>query len=210
MGTRISTVSIKVKPLELWWNNPFLSPDYWFVATHALTSYADLVTDVLSIVQFSTHGQQALMGLNLAFLLFNVCVDVALMPDWRGRLLSVLQLQQAVQAVETLSQGRQTESFVRSKKVDAVCRSVPSVVLQLYGLLLTLPSLGARGVLTIGLSVAVGVVAVLESVCGALVLLRVRAVDAAGVDEPAVRVARARGVCSAGGGFSRQAEAGLG
>jgi len=32
------------------------------------------------------------------------------------------------------------------------------VVLQLYGLLLTLPSLGARGVLTIGLSVAVGVV----------------------------------------------------
>ena len=63
-----------------------------------------------------------------------------------------------MQAVETLSQGRQTESLVRSKKVDAVCRSVPSVVLQLYGLLLTLPSLGARGVLTIGLSVAVGVV----------------------------------------------------
>jgi len=116
------------------------------------------VTDVLYIVQFSTHGQQALMGLNIAFLLFNVCVDVALMPDWRGRLLSVLQLQQAVQAVETLSQGKQTVSFVRSKKVDAVCRSVPSVVLQLYGLLLTLPSLGARGVLTIGLSVAVGVV----------------------------------------------------
>jgi hypothetical protein len=85
---------VKTKPLRHWW-------DYCFVAAHALTGYADLVTDVLSIVQLSTHGQQALMALNIIFLLLNVCVDVALMPDWRGRLLSVLQLQQAVQAVET-------------------------------------------------------------------------------------------------------------
>jgi hypothetical protein len=70
----------------------------------------------------------------------------------------VLQVQQAVQAVETLQQGKQTQQFVRGKKVDAVCRSVPSVVLQLYGLLVSLPSLGAKGALTISFSVVCGVV----------------------------------------------------
>jgi hypothetical protein len=144
-------VLIKTKPLE--------SPlDYLFVVVHVVMGYADLVTDVLSIVQFEQHGQTALMGLNLAFLLFNVCVDAALMEDWKGRVLSVLQVQQAVQAVETLQLGKQTQQFVRGKKVDAVCRSVPSVVLQLYGLLVSLPSLGAKGALTISFSVVCGVV----------------------------------------------------
>jgi hypothetical protein len=85
-------------------------------------------------------------------------VDTLLQPDTPSRVLAVLQLQPAVQAWETLRSGEQTQSFVRSKKVDAVCRSVPSIVLQLYGLLLTLATLGASGVATIGLSVAVGVV----------------------------------------------------
>jgi len=70
--------------------------------------------------------------------------------------LAVLQVQQAAQAWETLRKGEQTFSFVRSKKVDAVCRSLPSIVLQLYGLMLTLPTLGASGVTTIGLSVIAG------------------------------------------------------
>ena len=57
----------------------------------------------------------------------------------------------------TLKKAHQTENFVRSKKVDAVCRSVPSIVLQLYGVLVELPSLGARGMLIIALSVTLGI-----------------------------------------------------
>ena len=149
-GTKIRNVKIKTKALKRWW-------DYMFVAVHALMGYADLTTDVLSIIQLGQHGQRGLMGLNVAFLLFNVFVDVLLQSDLQSRVLAMLQLQQAVQAWETLRSGEQTASFVRSKKVDAVCRSMPSIVLQLYGLLLSLTTLGASGVATIGLSVAVGV-----------------------------------------------------
>ena len=52
-------VTIKVKKLKLWWHNPFLSPDYWFVAVPALMGYADFVTDVLSIIQLGQAGSRA-------------------------------------------------------------------------------------------------------------------------------------------------------
>ena len=58
-----------------------------------------------------------------------MCVDVLLQRDMRSRVLAGLQLQPAVQAWETLRSGEQSQSFVQSKKVDAVCRSVPSIVL---------------------------------------------------------------------------------
>ena len=131
--------------------------DQLCVVVHALMGYADLVTDVLAIVQFGQQGQEGLMGLNIIFLLLSLIVDVLLQSDLRGRALVVLHLQQALQAFETIRVGYQTESFVRSKKVDAVCRSVPSIVLQLYGLLLTLPGLDSTGVATISLSIASGV-----------------------------------------------------
>lgn len=115
------------------------------------------MTDVLSIAQFYQHGQFTLMGLNIAFLLFNLCLDVALIDGMKGKVLAVFQLQQVVEAMESLKKDRQTENFVRSKKVDAVCRSLPSIVLQLYGVLVELPSLGARGLLIIVLSVTLGI-----------------------------------------------------
>ena len=153
-GTNISSVAIKTKPVKSILDRLFVVA---FVVAHVLMGYADLVTDVLSIVQFQREGNAVLMGLNLAFLLFNLCVDVALIPDARGKMLTVLQVQQAVQAYESLESGRQTDEFVRSKNVDAMCRSVPSIVLQLYGLLGTLPTLRATGIMTLTASVAVGV-----------------------------------------------------
>ena len=150
-GTNISGVHIKVKPVEN-------LVDRLFVVTHVLLGYVDLVTDVLSIMQFHKQGNTNLMAANVVFLFFNVCVDVFLMPDAWGKVLALLQVQQAVQAYESLESGRQTENFVRSKKVDAVCRSAPSIVLQLYGLLATLPSpRSSEGVILV-LSVVTGFV----------------------------------------------------
>lgn len=154
-----SSVRIKTKPVRN------LS-DRLFIVTHVLLGYADLVTDVLSIVQFSELSYvphyKGLMMVNILLLLFNVCIDVGLMPDARGKVLALLQVQQAAQAYESLSKGRQTATFVRSKKVDAVCRSMPSVVLQLYGLLCSLyysrdSALSNREFVIISLSVAFGV-----------------------------------------------------
>ena len=84
-------------------------------------------------------------------------MDVFLMPDAKGKLLALLQVQQFVQTYETLRSGEQTQTFVRSKKVDAVCRSCPSIVLQLYGLMISLGSIDQSGVNTIALSVAAGI-----------------------------------------------------
>ena len=114
-GTKISSVRIKVKPLRHWW-------DYLFVAVHALMGYADFVTDVLSIIQLGQHGQQGLMGLNVAFLLFNVCVDTLLQPDTPSRVLAVLQLQPAVQAWETLRRRRALCGRRRWTPCAAPCR----------------------------------------------------------------------------------------
>jgi len=140
--------------------------DRLFVVTHCVTGYFDLVTDILSIIQFKQQGNFEIMGLNIAFLVANNIMDVALMNDNCGRIMSVLQIQQFVQAVETLRTNKQTESFVRSKKVDAICRSVPSTVLQIYGLLIGLASgeLSSSGATTL-------IISVVGSVMGAAMTL---------------------------------------
>ena len=162
-GTNINGVRIKVNRLNLVLKNPYLSPEYYLMAWQTLMGYGDLATDVLSIIQLGLHNQPALMGLNIAFLLLNTGINVLLQqpdkdgkPDTHGRIMAALQLQPAVQAWETLRTGVQTQSLVRSSKVDAVCRSMPSIALQLYGLLLTLPTLSVAGVKTIAMSVAMG------------------------------------------------------
>jgi len=49
-------------------------------------------------------------------------------------------LDQLYQGYMTLSKGHQTSEMIVSKKIDAVTRSMPSMVLQLYGLLKSLSS----------------------------------------------------------------------
>ena len=82
-STKISGIKIKVKLLRHWW-------DYLFVAVHALMGYADFVTDVLG-----------LMGLNVAFLVFNVYVDTLLQPDTPSRVLARLPFAAAAAAATT-------------------------------------------------------------------------------------------------------------
>ena len=125
---------------------------------HVLIGYLDVLTDVLSIMQFQKQGNKNLMAANIVFLLFNACVDVTLMPDAWGRVLALLQVQQIVQAYKSLYLEMQTESFSLSKKVDAICRSVPSIVLQLYGLLATLPALRSSEGAILVISVVTGVI----------------------------------------------------
>ena len=104
------------------------------------------------------------MGINIAFLLFNIGVAVGLeegtwVESWDKKLSIILQLSQLTEAWEILTstEGMQTPGFVQGKKVDAIFRSVPSVVLQMYGLLVTLDSLGTTGIFTITLSIVSGI-----------------------------------------------------
>jgi len=157
--TKISSVQVRVKPLGHGCKGIM---DRLFIVGHVLAGYFDLVTDVLSIIEFGQQGSLYLMGLNIAFLLFNIGVAVGLeegtwAESWDKKLSIIFQLSQITEAWEILTKGEQTPGFVQGKKVDAVCRSVPSVVLQLYGLLVTLNSLGTTGIFTITLSIVSGI-----------------------------------------------------
>jgi hypothetical protein len=150
-NTAISRVTIKTKPLEHWW-------DYCFVVAHVLIGYADLVSDILAINALSSEGRRELMGLNIAFLLLNVVVDVSLSPSAKDKLLALLQLQPFVQAFETLHAGHSTPNFVRSKKIDAIFRALPSMVLQLFGLLLSLANITTFNFIVLSLSICISIV----------------------------------------------------
>ena len=150
-NTNISSVNIKIQRVKTIFEK-------LFVIIHLLIGYLDLLTDVLSIMQFHKQGNAKLMAANIVFLVFNVCVDVALVPDTVDKVLAVLQVQQIVQAFKSMKSMQQTSIFVRSKKVDAICRSVPSIVLQVYGLLATLPALRSSEGFTLILSVVTSVV----------------------------------------------------
>jgi hypothetical protein len=60
--------------------------------------------------------------------------------DVMGILRTVLQLDQLYQGYMTLYKGHQTHEMIISKKIDAVTRALPSMILQMYGLLRSLSS----------------------------------------------------------------------
>ena len=148
--TKISSMKIKAKPIST-------SLDKFLVIWHTFIGYADLISDVLSIYQFFRQGEITLMLLNCAFIAVNTLIDVTLTSDIWGKIFTVFQVQPLIQAIVMLQNKFQTSAFVRSKKLDAICRSLPSVVLQLYGLLIGLQTLEFSGILTISLSIVLSV-----------------------------------------------------
>jgi len=81
------------------------------------------------------------MTANISFIVLNVALGVWMSrDDVIGIVRTVLQLDQLYQGYVTLFKGHQTSEMIVSKKIDAVTRSMPSMVLQLYGLLKSLSS----------------------------------------------------------------------
>jgi hypothetical protein len=133
-GTGISRVEIKTKPL----NNTL---DYFFVVSHVVIGYIDLVLDILAIIALSSQQNIPIMIANILFIVLNVLLAIWMSrDDVMGIIRTVLQLDQLYQGYMTLSKGHQTYEMIVSKKIDAVTRSMPSMILQLYGLLKSLSS----------------------------------------------------------------------
>ena len=116
---------IKTKPL----NWPF---DHFMIFQYAALGYADLVTDILVIIELMTINVPIAV-LNLFFIVLGIVLGY-----WNsGRtmkdlFLNVSQLSILVDGMETLNQGKQTPGLVLGKKMDAVVRSMTSVILQLF------------------------------------------------------------------------------
>ena len=145
-GTKL-TIAVKTKKLKS-------NLDYFLVGLHVLLCYADLVFDVLAIQELYNAGRVEIAGLNISFLLLNVVLDV-----WTSKkscwdiLTRILQLSDLLEGYETLKSGRQTEVFVASKRIDAICRSLTSMVLHLYSLFLSISTITKVGYFTLMASI---------------------------------------------------------
>ena len=66
---------------------------------------------------------------------------------------------QSCACFETLKKGEQTEGLVKSKKMDAIVRSMPSIILQLYSVLIDLEEYpaGSSEYNTFTVSIALGI-----------------------------------------------------
>lgn len=127
-GTKVSSIGIKTKPLEYWY-------DIMFVVCHVAIGYIDLAFDIVAIEALS-HSNVTIMVLNIVFVGMNVMLGVWMSwPDAQGILLTVLQLDQLYQGYHAVMTREQTQEMMISKKLDAITRSMPSMILQLCGLL---------------------------------------------------------------------------
>jgi len=90
----------------------------------------------------------------------NLTSDYFNYKNWLIVLEPILHLNYLYQDVSTLIKGRQTEQLLNSKKIDAIFRSMPSMVLQLYSffLLLSTDDVGSAGKITFLISISSGAV----------------------------------------------------
>ena len=131
-NTQISAVSVRTKPLK--------SPlDYFMIAQYVILGYADLITDIIVIVTLINTDRVGLAAINIFFIVLGMFLGY-----WNTNrtlwdlFLNVTQLSILVDGFLTLKEGVQTEGLVKSKKMDAIVRSMPSVILQLFSVLIDL------------------------------------------------------------------------
>ena len=150
IGTSINAVTIKTKDLGG-------IQDYIGIVIHVLLGYVDLATDILSLYTFYTLNNTDLFALNLAFIIYSLILAVATAwPKPTAMLYNLFQISPLIEGIETLRTGHQTDGLQQSKKVDAICRGVPSMLIQLFSILITIEDLTATSLARLFASVIMG------------------------------------------------------
>ena len=153
-GTNISSVAVRTKALRP--DHCFL--DYFLVVMYIILGYADFVSDILAIVELFAVNRIAVGLLNISFLVLNTVLGLLAHRTFVDVIITIFQLGPLVNGIETLMQGRQTQSFMADKKLDYVARSGPSTTLQLFILLTTLSVISERGYFILLASITLGIV----------------------------------------------------
>ena len=148
----LSRVTIRVKKLSQ--DNYYM--DYWLIVMYVVLGYADLASDILAINELFAVGRNEVGGLNIAFLFLNVLLGLFSARSMKDAFLTIFQLSGLVDGYETIMKGEQTEGLVAGKKLDAVARSMPSMVLQLFSLFVSLSTITDQGYATLVASIALG------------------------------------------------------
>jgi hypothetical protein len=151
-GTNLQTISIKPKVLRS-------KLDYFFVAIDIFMGYFDLVSDILAIIQlFANSDTLALAILNICFVAFHVGLEIYITPERSYWVIvsHIFHLHIVSQGVDALRRGEESPVLVVSKKLDAICRSIPSMILQLYSLYLTYSTIDLKGYIIFIVSISCG------------------------------------------------------
>jgi hypothetical protein len=101
------------------------------------------------------HSQNriGLTALNICVLFLNVFLDVIFAEGWVGQLQCVFQIHILAEAVTAWKNKLQTLALLRSKRIDAISRSIPSMLIQMYTLFTVWESLDYLGVTTLLVSI---------------------------------------------------------
>ena len=151
-----SVVMITVRTFRL--SKDYCYLDYVTVATFIALTYADIITDVLSIHALFLIGSVGLAWLNISFIILELLVGLYASENLLGAILRLLMLDVLMEGIKTINQGFQTQAFIALKKLDAICRSMPSMILQLYTLLNEFYQISTGATSLLIVSVAIGIV----------------------------------------------------
>jgi hypothetical protein len=150
-NTKITRIEIKTMPLKKWFD-PLL------VAIHIILGYIDLVLDILAIIALSS-SDIAIMAANIIFICLSVFLNVWIAwPDTVSMILTILLIDPLYQGFKTIAEKHQTPRMIVSKKLDAITRSIPSMILQLYGLLKSLSQSKSSRILLLLFSIVSSIV----------------------------------------------------
>jgi hypothetical protein len=123
---------------------------------YIVLGYADLVSDIFAIRELFAARRIAVGWLNIIFLVLNVLLGLLTARSIQDVLITIFQLGGLVEGVKTLISGEQTTELVAGKKLDAVARSMPSMVLQLFTLLISLSTISDQSYSILVVSIALG------------------------------------------------------
>ena len=157
-GTSMSSMSVKPKQLHDFGTIEGTIDDIGNFL-HVAIGYIDLGTDVSAIIDLFQTNRLPIAVANIFFIVLEVCLGI---KNSEGKpmdyFLNITQLSILVNGYLTWRDRMQTIELLASKKVDAICRSVPSVILQLYSLLIALDEYpaGSKSYQTLVVSVAFG------------------------------------------------------
>jgi hypothetical protein len=132
-----------------------------------LLGYIDLFTDMLTINQLIRDDNIAIAVVNIVFVVLGGALGVVESDrSWKSIFLNLTYTNILMDGVETLRTGKQTPGLVAGKKLDAIVRSMPSIVLQLYALLKGLQDFSPDGLILLFTSIGFGVVGSAATLAG--------------------------------------------
>jgi uncharacterized membrane protein YwzB len=146
---KLMMFEVNMKPIESGF-------DVLMVVMHIVLGYADFVSDIFAILEMYSQQRIELMTLNVLVLALNVFLDSAFVDHWYEVIQSICQIHILLEGIDALEQKHQTHNLLRSKRIDAICRSIPSMLIQAYTLLTVWESLDQKGVAILIISILLG------------------------------------------------------